>query len=144
VRPRPAVAAGTLWAGGLAAAAVAGMVAVVGVVIAHEIFGVEVLVPRRDGSVGDATAWGLAAAAALGALLATALMHVLLRTTPRPFAFFGWIVGLATAVATLMPFAADAAPGAKVVTAAINLVIGIAIGSLVRSVAARSLTRSAR
>ena len=38
------------------------------------------------------------------ALLATALLHVLLLGTPRPFTFFAWITGLADVVAAAAPF----------------------------------------
>jgi hypothetical protein len=65
----------------------------------------------------------------------------LLLFTPRPFAFFGWIVTLVTAVAVLVPFSFDADFAAKLATALIHLFIGIAIGALVYGVAARSLRR---
>jgi hypothetical protein len=75
------------------------------------------------------------------ALVATALAHLLLVSTPRPLAFFSWIIGLATVLAVLVPFSTSAPLGAKVATALVDLVLGIAIGSLINSVAARSLQR---
>jgi hypothetical protein len=123
---------------------VAGLVAVVGIVIARGIFNIPVLAATGAGAFGDASTWQLALTAAASALVATALIHVLLLSTPRPFAFFGWIVALVTAVAVLVPFSADATFGTKVATAIINLLIGIAIGSLVSSVAARSINRPQR
>jgi Family of unknown function (DUF6069) len=136
---RPAVDARSLWFGGLATALVAALVAVVGVVVARGLFDVPVLAPKGEGTFGDASTVGLAAGAAAGAIVATALMHLLLLFTPRPFAFFGWIVTLVTAVAVLVPFGATAGLSAKVATAVINLLIGIAIGTLISGVAARSL-----
>jgi len=139
VAPRPKVDAGRLWSGGAAAAAVAALVAIVGVVVARGLFDIPVLAREADGTFGDASTWMLAAGAAVGALLATALIHVLLLTTPRPLAFFGWIVGLLTTVAVLVPFTADESLAARVATALIHLLIGTCIGSLVSGVAARSV-----
>lgn len=67
-------------------------------------------------------------------------MHLLLLSTPRPFRFFTCIISLLTLLA---PFMTDATLAAQVVTAAIGLVIGMAIGSLV-SGAARSALRLGR
>jgi hypothetical protein len=136
---RPAVDARTLWFGGGAAAIVAALVAVVGIVVVRGIFGIPVLAPKGSGTFGDASTWQLAVGAAVAALLATALLHVFLLFTPRPFAFFGWIVVLVTAVAVLAPFSTDAELKAKVATATITLLIGVAIGTLVASVGARSI-----
>lgn len=104
-------------------------------------------VTRRP-TVDARTLWagGLATAvvAALtgGALVATALIHLLLISTPRPFAFFGWIVTLVTALAAIMPFTSDASTESKIATAVIVVVIGIAIGTLVSGVARRALRGS--
>ena len=114
-RPAPKLDAGRLWTGGLATAAVAALVAVAGVLIARGVFDVPV--------------------AALAALLATGLLHLLLLSTPRPGRFFGWIVGLATVIAAILPFMTDAELSTQVATAAINLAIGLAIGSLLSGVA---------
>ena len=61
--------------------------------------------------------------------------------TPRPMTFFSWIVGLATAVVVLFPFSTSAPLSEKVATAAVDLVIGVAIGSLINGVGARSMRR---
>lgn len=140
-RGRPAVEAGRLWAGGAAAALVAALVAMVGVLAARGLFDVELLAPSSAGAWGDAsTAWLIGVAAA-AALLATAIMHLLLAAAPQPFAYFGWIVGLVTVGATLWPYATDADTGAKVATSVIYLVIGIAIGTLVHGAGIRSVRR---
>jgi hypothetical protein len=140
---RQPVDAARLWTGGLATAVVAALVAVVGVLIARGLFDVPVLAPTREGALGDASTARLAILAAVAALLATALMHLLLISTPRPFRFFTWIVSLLTLVAVLAPFMTSAELATQVATAAINLVIGMAIGSLV-SGAARSAIRLGR
>jgi hypothetical protein len=53
--------------------------------------------------------------------------------------FFGWVIALATVAAMLMPFATDESRGSRWYTAGLNLVLGIAIGSLVAGVAKSSL-----
>jgi hypothetical protein len=105
------------------------------VVIARGLFDVPVLAPTGEGTLGDVSTARLAFLAALAALLATGLMHLLLVSTPRPFRFFAWIVALLILVAVLAPFTTDAELDTKVATAAINLAIGLAIGSLVPGVA---------
>ena len=142
-RPRPGVDAGRLWTGGLATALVAALIAVVGVLIARGLFDIPVLAPEREGVLGDSTTARLAVLAAVAALAATGLMHLLLVSTPRPFRFFTWIISLLTLVAVLAPFMTDATAATQVATAAIALVIGMAIGSLV-SGAARSAIRRGR
>jgi hypothetical protein len=143
-RPRPGVDAGRLWTGGLATALIAALIAVVGVLIVRGLFDVPVLAPEREGALGDSTTARLAILAAVAALVATGLMHLLLVSTPPgPFRFFSWIVSLLTLVAVLAPFMTDATLATQVATAAIALVIGIAIGSLV-SGAARSAIRLSR
>jgi Family of unknown function (DUF6069) len=142
-RPRSDVDAGRLWTGGLATALVAALIAVVGVLIARGLLDIAVLAPAREGALGDSTTARLAILAAVAALVATGLMHLLLLSTPRPFRFFTWIVSLLTLLAVLAPFMTDAKLATQVATAAIGLVIGIAIGSLV-SGAARSAIRLGR
>jgi hypothetical protein len=136
-----AVDAGKLWAGGLATAVVAALIAVVGIVIARGIFHIPVLAPNRSGTWGDADTVTYALAAFAVGLFATALMHILLLATPSPFTFFGWILGLSTLVAALAPFATSAEMASRVSTALINLFIGIGVWSLTVSTARRSLRR---
>ena len=138
-RARPTVDAGTLWAGGLASAAVAALAYAVGVVIVRGVFGIPMLAPTSDGALGDASTWQFAMAAFGAGLLATALMHMLLVVTPRPFAFFGWIVGLITTLVAVLPFTQEAALSAKLATSVVNLVVGLVIASLVAGTARRAL-----
>ncbi len=68
-------------------------------------------------------------------------MHLLLLTTPRPQVFFGWIIGLATIIAVVFPFSTTAPVDQKVATALVNLILGIAIGTLTFQVAGRAVRR---
>src|ERR1700729_273400 len=136
---RPKVDAGQLWPGGVATAVVAALVALVGILVCRWLFNIPLLSPRQDGAYGDAHTTGYVLAAAVAALIATALLYLLLLSTPRPTTFFTWIVALATIVVVLFPFSTGAPLSQKVATAAVDLVIGFAIGSLVSGVAARSI-----
>ena len=138
---RPALDVRALWAGGLATAVVAALVAVVGVLIARGLFDIPVLAPSDDGMFGDVSTAKLAMSAALGALVATGLIQLLIMMTPRPMAFFGWIVGLVTVATVIWPFATDAELASQVATALIYLAIGVSIGSLVSGVATRAVRR---
>lgn len=136
------VDARTLWSGGAATAVVAALTAVVGVLVCRWLFSIPVLAPRRNGAYGDVHTTGFLLAAAAAALLATGLVHLLLLTIPRPFTFFGWIVGLVTTLAVVFPFSTTAPLTAKVATAAVDLLLGVVIGSLVGTVASRSIVRT--
>lgn len=136
---RPSVDAGKLWSGGVATAVVAALVALVGVLVCRWLFGIPLLAPKSDGAYGDVHTTDLVLFAAAAALVATALLHLLLLSTPRPTTFFGWIIGLATVLAVLLPFSTSAPLTAKLATAVVDLVLGIAIGSLLNGVAARSI-----
>jgi len=135
---RPEVDATKLWAGGLATAVVAGLVALVGVLAFRWLFGIPILAPNGAGAYGNVHTTEYVLTAVLVAVLATGLIHLLLLTTPRPVDFFGWIIGLATLVAMLFPFSTGAPLSQKFATGAVNLFIGIAIGSLLTGVANRS------
>lgn len=133
--PHPPVDAGRLWAGGAAAAVVAALIAVAGIVLSRGVFDIPILAREEDGVWGDASTVWYAAVSALAALVATALVQGLIRTTPEPRRFFGWIIGLVTVIAALLPFTSGADWDAKIATAVLNVIIGIAIGSLISSVA---------
>ena len=130
---RRTVEVGRLWVGGLMVAIVVAGVAVVGLMVARGIADVPVLV-KKDRELVNAETWWYAAAAAAGAVVATGLLHVLLLWSPKPYLFFGWIIGLATAAAALLPFTFDAELSPKVATSAINLAIGVCIGSILAGV----------
>jgi hypothetical protein len=138
------VRAGRLWGGGVAVAVVGALIAAVGYMICEEILDIG-LIPPADlvGGTGDSDSV-LAQYIAIGvvaALAATALLHLLLLTTPRPFGFFGWMMTLLTVAAAVLPFATDHELDSKIVSAAILVVLGGAIGSLVSGVGVRSISR---
>ena len=141
-QPGLTIDGGRLWAGGGATAVVAGLVAVVGVVISEGILDIKMVRPQFLLEVSDTFALNYALTAALAAIVATGLAHLLVFTTPRPRAFFSWIVALATAVAVALPFAQDAELDAQIATAVVNLVIGASIISLISSVLGRTVSSS--
>ncbi|MGB7818827.1 MAG: DUF6069 family protein [Ornithinibacter sp.] len=136
---RVSVDARRLWSGGLATACVAALVAVVGVLIARDVLGFGLEDSAVVLSVGGSFTFDYALTAFLLALVATALAHALSVSTPRPQAFFGWIIGLATVAATVVPFATEGSLGGQISVAMINLVIGLSIGSLLSTVLARTV-----
>jgi hypothetical protein len=81
---RRALNAGRFWASSIAAAVVAALVAVVGVLVARGLFDVLVLEPRNHGVWGDARTATYAIGAAVAALLAAALMHLLTLAVAQP------------------------------------------------------------
>jgi hypothetical protein len=132
---RTTVDAIRLWVGGLLAGVVAAGVAIVGLLVARGIFDIRVFVPRGDRALVNPTSMWYAGAAFAAALLATALLYLLLvSTAPGPFTFFMWIVGLATAIAVIVPFTTNAALESQAATAAINLAIGLTVLSVVSTV----------
>ena len=96
---------------------------------------------RPDSGRFWAGAVATAVVAALIALVAAALLYLLMQGTPQPGLFFTWIMGLATLAAVVYPFSTSAPLNQKGATAVVDLVLGIAITSLLTGVAARSLRR---
>lgn len=86
----------------------AGLVAVVGVVICEGILDIEMVRSQYLLDVSNTFAFNYALIASLAAIVAMGLAHLLVFTTPRPLAFYSWIIGLATAIAAALPFAEDA------------------------------------
>jgi len=122
----------------VATAVVAGLIALVGVLVCRWLFNIPILAPRRDGAYGDAHTTTLVLVAAAAALVATFIAHLLLLGVPRAMTFLGWIVGLVTVIFVIFPFRTGAPLSEKVATAAVYLVIGIAIGTLLSGVGERA------
>jgi hypothetical protein len=139
--PRLRPDAAQVWAGGVATAVVAALIALVGILICRWTLGIPILAPSHDGAWGDAHTGEYVLVVALIALAATAIMYLLMLGTPSPGMFFSWIIGLATVVAVVYPFSTSAPLDQKAATAVVNLVIGIAIGSLLSAVASRAVRR---
>jgi hypothetical protein len=132
---------GQFWAGGVATAVVAALIALVGILVCRWTLGIPILAPAGDGAWGDAHTGEYVLVAACVALVATALLYLLVLGTPQPGIFFRWIMALATLAAVVYPFSTAAPVNQKGATAVVNLVLGIAITSLLTAVAARAIRR---
>jgi hypothetical protein len=143
-RPGPRVDARRLWAGGAATAVVAALAALVGILVCRWLFKIPILAPQQDGAWGDASTGAYAFAAAAVAIAATGILNLLMIATPKPGAFFGWIIGLATVIAVVFPFSTTAPLSQKLATAVVNLALGVAIASLLNGVAARATWQPVR
>jgi hypothetical protein len=132
-----------LWSGGIATAVVAALIAVVGILLSRGVLDVAVLSPKGEGVWGNANTVTYALVSAGVALAATGLMQLLSVTTPRFQTFFSWIMVLLTAIAVVVPLSLPVDWEPKLATAAINLVIGIAITAILNGVA-RSAYRPAQ
>jgi hypothetical protein len=128
-----------LWLGGVATAVVAALIVVVGVFIARGILGISVLAPAKAGDLGTSATAVYAVFAAACALLATGILNLLLLGAPRPLAFFTWITALGDVLAVTTPFSQGAPLSSKVFTALINLMVGVAVISLLNGVARSAL-----
>ena len=121
---RPVLDATRLWTGGLATAAVAALVALVGTLV------IRVLVEYAP--VGTSTAHAIAGGnagllclfAAVAALAATGVAHLLIVSTPDPLSYLGWIIGLSTAAAVVVPLLGGLPMAAAVAIATITSATG--------------------
>jgi len=138
-RPDSVVDVRKLWTGGVVTAVILCGLTIAGFLIVRGMLGYPLLGVRGGGAVVHASMFGYAAGAALTVLLATAAMHFLLLTTPRPRWFFGWLGGVGTAIAVLLPLVLSQDLAVRLATATVNLILGLAIIGLVRSTAAASL-----
>jgi hypothetical protein len=124
-----------LWGGGLATAAVACLVAFVGILIARGVFDVELLSPEREGALGDSTTAVYMVMAGVGTLAATLILQILVSLTPQPLAFFSWIAGLMMVMFAVLPFTTEAKLSSQVATSLINLFVGLVIMTLLPRIA---------
>jgi hypothetical protein len=131
------VDAGRFWAGVVATALVAALVGLVGVVIVDQILGIELVVQDIFGT--DSTGAAYVVGAAVIAVLAGGLLHLLVLTTPKPKAFFGWIMFLGTLTAALLPLTWTDVLESSIAAGLVNALIGIAIWSLLIGVLTRTL-----
>ena len=129
------------WAGAVATAVVAALIALVGILICRWTLGIPILAPAGDGAWGNAHTGEYVLLAALIAIIAAGVLYLLALGTPQPGMFFDWIMGLSTLVAVVYPFSTGAPLDQKAATAVVDLVLGIAIMSLLSAVAARAVRR---
>ena len=137
--PRIRPDSGQFWAGAVATAIVAALIALVGILICRWTLNIPILAPVGDGAWGDAHTGEYVLVAAL---VAAGLLYLLVLSTPNPGLFFRWIIGLVTLIAVVYPFSSGAPLDQKVATAAVNLVLGLAIASLLTATAARAIRRT--
>ena len=130
-----------LWSGGLAAAVVAALTGLVGVLVARAVFRLAPFAAGTERAFDYSNTALLCLVAAAAALAATGLVHLLLLSAPRPLAYFRWIVGLVTAAAVVAPFLTSGRLAVVAAIAVIHLLIGLAIGRLVSSAAAGATER---
>jgi len=129
-----------LWTGGLATAAVAALVGLVGTLVIRVLFEFAPVGTAAAHALTSSNAGLICLFAAVAALAATGIAHLLIVSTPDPLSYLGWIIGLSTAAAVVVPLLGGMPLAAAIALAVINLVIGLAIGSLVAG-AAYSATR---
>jgi len=122
-----------LWAGGVATTLVAGGLGVVGVLLVRGVLNIPIL--SAKGQVVDHAMAVVPIWAGLAALVATALLHLLLVTTPRPTAFFGAIGAVVTAIVVLQVFVVGGSGEDQVATAMLYAVMSVAVISLLSKVA---------
>lgn len=135
---RVVLRAGPYWGGAVATGIVAALVGIVGVLIFESILDVGLVVKDPFGTESDS--WAYAIGGFVAALAAAALLNLLLVSTPRPRAFFGWIMALATVAAALVPLTWTDDTTAALCAGAVNLLVGIAIWSLLSGVLSRTTT----
>jgi hypothetical protein len=125
----------------VATAVVAALIALVGILICRWTLHIPILAPAGDGAWGNAHTAEYALVSAVIAIIAGGLLYLLVLGTPQPNMFFDWIMGLATLAAVVYPFSTAAPLDQKAATAIVDLVLGIAITTLLAAVAARAVRR---
>ncbi len=140
----PVLDATRLWTGGLATAAVAALVGLVGTLVIRVLFEYAPVGVTAARAFDAAGAGLLCLFAAIAALAATGIAHLLVVSTPDPLSYLGWIVGLSTAAAVVVPLLTGLPMAAAIALAVLHLVIGLAIGSLVVGAAAAAYRPAAR
>ncbi|KQR10515.1 DUF6069 family protein [Cellulomonas sp. Leaf334] len=133
----PSVDAGRYWAGVVATALVTALIGLVGVLIVDQILDIELVVKDIFGT--ESTGAAFVVGGVLSSVLAGGLLHVLVLSTPKPRAFFGWIMFLATLTAALLPLTWTDVLESSIASGLVNAVIGIAIWTLLLGVLSRTL-----
>jgi len=130
---------GRYWVGALLTSGVAAMAGVIGVLIAQDLLRVPLTMSSIGLGAAHMSTYGLFAAVV--ALLAAGAYDAMLLFAPRPTIYFCWLTGLLTALAVLLPFTVPVAIGAQVALAIINLVVGVAVMTLVPVAATNARAR---
>ncbi|MFI2366760.1 hypothetical protein [Promicromonospora sp. NPDC019610] len=138
--PRLGLEVGRYWAGALATMLVAALIGLAASFILEEVLNLEIQ-PQADllATGSDTMAWVVAGA--LFALLAAIVLYLLVLSTPRPRAFFGWVVALATVILAMVPFAGQADLVPAVLAAVVWIIIGSAVYSLLTGTLSRTVVQ---
>ena len=125
------------WVGAALTAGISALVALIALIITNDLLHIPVMINEggRLVMIGFG-AYALVAAAA--AVAASVLYAVLVNFAPRPGLYFGWIVGLVTLLAALLPLTTGPVMVDQLALAGINLVVGLVITGLVPVAAVRS------
>ena len=129
------------WAGAVATAVVAALIALVGILICRWTLGIPILAPQATARGAMRTPASTCSWRRLSRSPPAGVLYLLVLGTPQPGMFFDWIMGLATLAAVVYPFSTGAPLDQKAATAVVDLVLGIAITSLLTAVAARAVRR---
>src|SRR5437763_10008969 len=121
------LAAGRLWAGGRRDGGGGGAGRDRGGVRRVWVVRRSVLVPDGSGTWEGVGTVVYALGSVAGALAATALLHLLLISTPRAKPFFVWIMLLATALAVVVSLSLNVVLAERVATAVGKLFVGLVI-----------------
>lgn len=133
------VDAGRLWSGGAATAFVAVGVTVVGLLGLRAVLDIPALARWEDEVMVGYDLVSAAIAAALAAVAATGLLHLLMYSTPRAHRFFGWIASLVIVGLILQVFVSGLTLPDQLVLSALYLIVGVAITSLLRGVGSTAM-----
>lgn len=134
-KARVSVDAPRFWAGAVTTAVVAGLAALLWVLVFTGVFDVPIL----QSILGSRLALGHALSAGIAALIAAAVLNLLILSTPRPRLFFGWIVALATASLAVFPLAVTRDVDASLATGGMVIMVGLIIGTSLAAVAGRTM-----
>lgn len=128
------------WVGAALTAGISALAAFIALIISNDLLHIPVLI-REGGHLVVVGYGAYALIAAAAAVAASVLYTVLLHFAPRPGLYYGWIVGLVTLLAVLLPLiplTVGTALAAQLALAGINLVIGLVIICLVPVAAVRA------
>ena len=133
-----------LWAGAAATIVVAALVAAVAVLVIETFLDVKLLPPAERGVLGWSNQASYPAGAAVLALGAAVVLHLLLLGVPRPLVFFGWLMALVGIALAVVPFGRDATLKVQVCTAAVEVVVVLSVWILLSSAGRRAVLLGSR
>ncbi|HEV6952758.1 MAG TPA: DUF6069 family protein [Promicromonospora sp.] len=138
--PRLGLEVGRYWAGAAATVLVAALIGLAATFILESVLGLEVHSQLDlSGTGSDLMAWVVAGA--LFAALAAVVLYLFVLSTPRPRAFFGWVVVLATVILAALPFTGQVDVVSGVLAAVVWIILGSAVYSLLTGTLARTVVQ---